>query len=108
MKKPRSDPPAYPPPARGGSGRGGSPPPPKVHPRGEGTRERAALLLPPPLRGGGAAKRTDGEGGIDGLCSSPSILHAEIGIDHLRAALHLLGRAVGDPAAVVDHHHPVR
>ena len=39
--------------------------------------------------------------------TSPSMRHAEIGVDHRLVALDLVGRAVGDLDAVVEDHHAV-
>src|SRR5215831_16977403 len=36
------------------------------------------------------------------------VRHPEIGVDHILVALHLGRRAIGNLAAVVEHHHPVR
>src|SRR3546814_7270964 len=43
----------------------------------------------------------------NGPMGSPSVAHAEIGVDDLLVGSNLVGRAVGDLAAVVEHHHPV-
>src|SRR5262249_6545478 len=40
--------------------------------------------------------------------SSSSMRHAQIGVDHSVITLDLLGRAVGDLAAVVENHHSIR
>src|SRR5882762_6002582 len=37
----------------------------------------------------------------------PSVRHPEVGIDHLLVAAHFVGRAIGELAAVVEHHHAV-
>src|SRR6266850_6208511 len=37
----------------------------------------------------------------------PSVRHPEVGVDHLLVAAHLVGRAIGELAAVVEHHHAV-
>src|SRR2546425_12801775 len=42
------------------------------------------------------------------IFEDPSVRHPEVGVDDLLVAAHFIRRAVGELAAVVEHHHAVR
>src|SRR3989454_8551176 len=68
-------------------------------------KQGQTTFFPSALRRGGRKGR--GGGKTWSVPDFPSVRHSKVGIDHLLVAAHFVRRAVGELAAVVEHHHAV-